>query len=58
MQRYHYYVREGVSEEDLAPFPEDTLPAVHKHLDPSLLANPDWAALIESLHQEIVEVRM
>lgn len=56
MQRYHYYVREGVCEADLAPFPEETLPAVHRLLSPRLLANPDWKDLIESLHHEILEV--
>ena len=43
-------------EEDLAPFPEHTLPAVHSRLAPSLLTNPDWSALIDSLHQEIITV--
>lgn len=56
LQRYQYYVREGVSEDDLAPFPSHTLPAVHSRLSPSLLTNPDWSALIDSLHQEIIAV--
>ena len=56
LERYHYYVREEVSADDLAPFPEHTLPAVHSHLAPGLLGNPDWSDVIESLHQEIVTV--
>lgn len=56
LQRYQYYVREGVSEDDLAPFPSQTLPAVHSRLSPTLLMNPDWSVLIDSLHQEIIAV--
>ena len=56
LQRYHHYVREGVCEEDLAPFPAHTLPGVHSRLAPSLLTNPEWSTLIDSLHQEIMAV--
>lgn len=43
-------------EEDLAPFPAHTLPAVHSRLAPSLLTNPEWSTLIDSLHKEIMAV--
>ena len=56
LQRYHYYVRDGVNEADLAPFPTHTLPAVHSRLAPSLLSNPEWSALVDSLHEEIIAV--
>lgn len=52
LQRYHYYINEGVPLSDLAPMPEGTMAKVHGRLTERLLRNPEWAGLRAELHKE------
>ena len=56
LQRYKYYVTEGVPESHLAPFQDGTFPAVQDKLPQQLLKNAKWEELLQSLRQEIIEV--
>lgn len=53
LQRYKYYVSEGIPAADIAPMPEDTMARVHALLLPELVHNPEWAGLRQLLHEEI-----
>lgn len=53
MQRYEYYVQKGVSPDDIAPMPAETVDNIHLHLAPNLLQNPDWQPLRDSLLEEV-----
>lgn len=52
IERYHYYINEGVPLSDLAPMPEGTMAKVHGRLTERLLRNPEWAGLRAELHKE------
>ncbi len=53
LQRYEYYINEGVSPADIAPMPAKTVQNIHSHLAPKLLQNPNWQPLRENLLEEI-----
>lgn len=55
LQRYQYYVQEGVSQADLPPMSDRTMIQVHSKLLQKLLDNPDWKSLRDALHQEIID---
>ncbi len=55
LQRYQYYILEGVSQADLPPMPEGTMTQVHSKLLQKLLDNPDWKTLRQNLHEEILD---
>ena len=44
-----------MSQADLPPMPERTMPNVHSKLLKKLLDNPDWKSLREDLHTEILD---
>ncbi len=54
LQRYQYYILEGVPQADLPPMPEGTMKQVHSKLLQKLLDNPDWKSLRLNLHKEIL----
>ena len=53
LQRYEYYVNEGISPADIAPMPAETVHSIHSHLASKLLQNPEWQPLRENLLAEI-----
>ena len=52
-QRYEYYVQQGVSPDDIAPMPAETIENIYHHLSPRLLQNPAWQPLREDLVEEV-----
>lgn len=52
-QRYEYYVQQGISPDDIAPMPDETIDNIYHHLSPRLLQNPDWQPLREDLVEEV-----
>ncbi len=55
LQRYQYYVLEGVPQADLPPMPERTMTRVQAKLKKKLLENPNFKSLRQELHQEIID---
>lgn len=53
LQRYYYYVTQGVPAADIAHMPEETMANVHARLLPKLVCNQEWAGVRQRLHEEV-----
>lgn len=46
-------MQQGVSPDDIAPMPSETVENIYLHLEPRLLQNPDWQSLRDDLLEEV-----
>ena len=53
LQRYEYYVNEGISPTDIAPMPVETIQNIRRRLPSNILQNSDRQPLRESLLEEV-----
>ncbi|NXT35371.1 DYH3 protein, partial [Pelecanoides urinatrix] len=53
IERYCYYIYNGVQEDMLAPQDKEVMNVILKHIPTHILANPDLENLLESLKEEI-----
>ena len=53
MQRYQYYVMEGISPSHVPDIPSEVLQNINTRLQPKLFANSDWKDLIRELQEEV-----